>query len=64
MYKWQRLVTTPQAMCDAPAKSRAVDRHDGVRPERPDRRYSLAHTPQNNRRSRHDFSDTRHGNVA
>jgi hypothetical protein len=64
MYKRHGLATTTQTVCHAPAEPRAVDRHDGIRPERPDRRCSLAHTPQNNRRSRHDFGDTRYGNVA
>src|SRR5439155_16526189 len=49
---------------DAPAEPRAVDRHHGVRPERSDRRDRLAHPPQNDRRPRQDFGDTRHGNVA
>jgi len=51
-------------VCNAPAESRAVDRHDGVRPERPDCRYGFAHTPQNNRRPWQDFGHTRHSNVA
>src|SRR5882762_7972272 len=53
-----------QAVRDAPAESRAVDRHHGVGPERPDRRCGLAYPTQNNRCPRQDFGDTRHGNVA
>jgi hypothetical protein len=50
-------------MGDAPSKPRAVDRHDGIRPQFADNRDRLANPSQDNRRSRQYFGYTPDGEV-
>src|SRR5271156_5014035 len=46
MNERQGLAAAAQPVRSPPAEPRAVDRHDGVRTQRADRRYRLPHTAQ------------------
>ncbi len=53
----------PQTLGDAPAKARAVDRHDHIRTHRAHRGDRLAHPAQDQRRPRQDFGNADHREV-
>ena len=52
MNERQTLAAAAQSVRDAPAEPRAIDRHDGIRAKRTDRRYRFTHAAKDHRRPR------------